>query len=78
MPIYEYECPTCQQRFELLVRSTTVPACPQCGSTEVHKCVSAPQPPGKSAGIIQRARQRAAAEGHLSNYSKAERGNITP
>ena len=73
MPIYEYNCPACDKRFEMLVRSSTVPACPQCGSTAIDKCVSAPQAPGQSAGIIKRARARAAAEGHLSNFSKAER-----
>lgn len=77
MPIYEYHCPTCDKRFELLVRSSTVPACPQCGATAIDKCVSAPQPPGKSAGIIKRARARAAAEGHMSNYSKAERSKLS-
>ncbi|TAK94742.1 MAG: zinc ribbon domain-containing protein [Aquabacterium sp.] len=76
MPIYEYHCPTCDKRFELLVRSSTIAACPQCGSTAVDKCVSAPQPPSKSAGIIKRARQRAAAEGHFSNSSQAERNKL--
>lgn len=74
MPMYEYHCPACDKRFELLVRSNTIPACPACGSTALTKCISAPQPPGKRAGILQRARQRAAAEGHFSHYSQAERG----
>lgn len=76
MPIYEYHCPACDKRFELLVRSSTVAACPQCGSTSIDKCVSAPQAPGKSAGIIKRARQRAAAEGHFSNFSQGERNKL--
>ncbi len=73
MPIYDYECKACQQRFELLVRASTVPTCPHCQSTELHKCVTAPAPPGKSAGIIKSARKQAAAEGHFSNYSASER-----
>ncbi len=76
MPIYEYRCPACDKHFEMLVRSTTVPQCPTCGSTNLEKCVSAPQPPGKSAGIIKRARQRAAAEGHFSNFSGAEKKRL--
>lgn len=76
MPIYEYHCPACDKHFELLVRSSTIPACPQCGVTALDKCVSAPQAPGKSAGIIKRARARAAAEGHMSNYSQGERGKL--
>ena len=76
MPIYEYECPHCHQHFEKLVRSDTVVTCPACGSADVEKCVSAPQPPGKSKGILQRARQQAAREGHFSNYSKSERPKL--
>ncbi len=74
MPIYEYHCPHCDAQFEKLVRSDTVVACPQCGATDVTKCVSMPTPPGQSAGIIRRARARAAAEGHMSNISAADRG----
>jgi len=76
MPIYEYHCPACDKHFEMLVRSSTVPACPQCGSTAVDKCVSAPQAPGRSAGIIKSARKRAAAEGHFSNFSKSEKSKL--
>jgi putative FmdB family regulatory protein len=76
MPMYEYHCPACDQNFEMLVRSTTVPACPHCGSTDLTKCVSAPQAPGKSAAIIKANRKKAAAEGHFSNFSKAERSKM--
>jgi putative FmdB family regulatory protein len=76
MPIYEYHCSHCETQFEKLVRSDTVVACPQCGAHDVNKCVSAPTPPGLSKGIIQRARARAAAEGELSNFSKAERNKF--
>ena len=34
MPIYEYECPDCRERFEKLVRSSASAdgvACPTCG-----------------------------------------------
>ncbi|WP_430699111.1 FmdB family zinc ribbon protein [Rubrivivax gelatinosus] len=40
MPIYEYACQDCGQRFETLVRSDTVPACPQCQSTSLEKQLS--------------------------------------
>lgn len=40
MPIYEYACSDCGRRFEALVRSGTVPGCPQCGSTELEKQLS--------------------------------------
>jgi putative FmdB family regulatory protein len=73
MPIYEYRCGVCGAQFELLVRSSTTPACPQCGSVQLDKCVTAPAAPGTSKKIIASARRQAAAEGHFSNYSKSER-----
>ncbi|WP_374317093.1 zinc ribbon domain-containing protein [Aquabacterium sp.] len=76
MPLYDYHCPACDNHFELLVRSSTVPTCPKCGSTNLEKCVTAPAAPGKSAAILKAARQRAAAEGHMSNYSQKERSKL--
>ena len=40
MPIYEYACQDCGREFETLVRSDTVPACPQCHSTQLDKQLS--------------------------------------
>jgi putative FmdB family regulatory protein len=40
MPIYEYACKACGQKFETLVRSDTVPQCPHCQSTELDKQLS--------------------------------------
>ncbi len=40
MPIYEYACHDCGREFETLVRSDTVPACPQCQSTQLDKRLS--------------------------------------
>jgi hypothetical protein len=34
----------------------------------MEKLVSAPAAPGKSAGIVAKARKQAAKEGHFSNY----------
>ena len=73
MPIYDYRCCDCQKTFELLVRSSTVPACPACSSQQLEKLVSKPAPPGESAGILSRARNQAAREGHFSNYKASER-----
>lgn len=37
MPIYEYVCDACGERFEKLIRSyqTEAPACPSCGGMRV-------------------------------------------
>lgn len=42
MPIYEYTCGKCSERFEVLVRSSAEakPRCPKCGSRKVEKCFS--------------------------------------
>jgi putative FmdB family regulatory protein len=44
MPIYEYQCLECGERFEKLVRSTSSLAgteCPKCGGRKVEKLLSA-------------------------------------
>jgi putative FmdB family regulatory protein len=43
MPIYEYCCVRCGERFEELVSSTreTPPACPKCGAAGAEKLMSA-------------------------------------
>lgn len=40
MPIYEYACKKCGHEFEALVRSSTIPDCPSCRSTELEKKLS--------------------------------------
>lgn len=43
MPLYEYECDACSQRFELIQKFSDAPmeTCPSCGGP-VHKMQSAP------------------------------------
>ena len=41
MPIYEYTCSGCGERFELLVRSSTVAECPHCHSHRLERELSA-------------------------------------
>lgn len=40
MPLYEYTCRTCHERFELLVRYDTVLACTQCGGLDIERALS--------------------------------------
>jgi putative FmdB family regulatory protein len=42
MPIYEYRCEACEERFEEFLTSSDKPAppCPKCGSTEVTRLLS--------------------------------------
>ncbi|ROQ93580.1 FmdB family zinc ribbon protein [Desulfosoma caldarium] len=41
MPIYEYRCESCGERYECLVfRSNEEVCCPKCGSSQAHKEMS--------------------------------------
>jgi putative FmdB family regulatory protein len=43
MPIYEYRCERCEERFEQLIplRAEHPPVtCPRCGTQEIHKHLS--------------------------------------
>ena len=40
MPIYEYECRECQNRFELLVLGSTTPKCPECEAADLERLMS--------------------------------------
>ncbi|MCA9157346.1 MAG: zinc ribbon domain-containing protein [Planctomycetales bacterium] len=41
MPLYEYQCQSCHETVELLVRgSTEQPVCPKCGSSKLDKQLS--------------------------------------
>lgn len=42
MPIYEYTCNDCGNRFEWLTRSDEKPACPSCGRSSLTKELSLP------------------------------------
>lgn len=46
MPVYEYECDSCGERFERLFTSPddrpSEIACPECDSTDVHRVFSPP------------------------------------
>jgi putative FmdB family regulatory protein len=40
MPIYDYQCRNCQDRFELVVLKSTVVVCPNCQSSDLEQLVS--------------------------------------
>jgi len=50
MPIYEYQCPKCNQRFEHLVRGDETVKCPKCGSKDLTKLLSTPSVSVKTSG----------------------------
>jgi putative FmdB family regulatory protein len=62
VPIYEYECESCDERFELMQKFSDKPVkkCPKCGGT-VHKVLSAPALVFKGSGW------------YVTDYASAER-----
>jgi putative FmdB family regulatory protein len=74
MPLYSYRCTKCEKEMELLVSSSEAPECPSCGSEKLERLLSRVAPEGKSRGYAKQMRGAAAREGHLSNYSRSERG----
>ena len=40
MPLYDFDCKACGRRFEALVRTGSVPACPSCQSTDLERQIS--------------------------------------
>jgi putative FmdB family regulatory protein len=76
MPLYDYHCKACDATFELLVRASTVPACPACKSTDLERAVSRIAPAGKIEAIRMSNRRAAAAQGHFSNLSPSERARL--
>ena len=52
MPIYEYECEACGNRFELIQKFSDPPVeiCPKCGQPKVRKLLSSPAIQFKGSG----------------------------
>ena len=73
MPLYDYHCKDCNKTFELLIKLSDMPVCPECGGQNLDKLVSLPAPPGQTGAFLNKARAQAAKEGHFSNYKPSER-----
>jgi putative FmdB family regulatory protein len=52
MPIYEYECRRCHYEFEVLVRASEVPTCPECGTEHLEKRLSVTAAPVAAEGQL--------------------------
>jgi putative FmdB family regulatory protein len=65
MPIYEYACRACGNRFETLVRAGDTPACPACASQNLEKLLSSPSIKSESthAAALKAAKRRDAKQG---------------
>lgn len=47
MPIFEFECERCGERFEELIAAEAAVACPACGSADARRLYSSVSPPGR-------------------------------
>ena len=52
MPIFEYICKQCDQRFEKLVQGSAAVECPSCNGTSLEKQLSV-FAPGKGQGAFE-------------------------
>ena len=43
VPIYEYECRACGERFEALIRGSSAPTCPACDGADLERLLSLPR-----------------------------------
>jgi putative FmdB family regulatory protein len=68
MPLYAYRCQSCAADFELLVRSSDIPACPSCGGQNLRQQIARICADIKNPAIAKSWRSAAAKEGHLSNF----------
>ena len=80
MPVYEFECEQCGDRFEELAPGDTQSLpCPACGSDRTRRLLSPVSPPGRQprgAGVRSgesRRREREAARGERLTETKRKR-----
>lgn len=77
MPIYEFECEGCGERFEELVGAEATAACPACGSERTRRLLSAVSPPGRqprgAAVRSDESRRREKEAGRQERISQAQK-----
>jgi putative FmdB family regulatory protein len=78
MPIYEFECDECGERFEDLVAAGAAAiVCPACGSERTRRLMSSVSPPGRQprgakvrSGESQRREREAARQDRIAESRK--------
>ena len=72
MPMYEFDCEACGERFEDLVPAgTEATECRLCGSANTHRVLSAPGAPLKLVKTVGAARRQEAQNAKLHADTKA-------
>ena len=77
MPLYEYQCLSCHQRFERLQKFSDPPVsdCPACGSDKVSQLLSAPAVQFKGSGWYVTDYARSSGGAAKSNGSSSSEGS---
>lgn len=86
MPIYEFECEQCGERFEELVAADAAPvACAKCGSERTRRLMSGVSPPGRQprgakvrSGESQRREREAARHDRIAESRKKRAAGENP
>ena len=74
MPIFDYECRTCGEQFELLVLKGTVAECPACHGQELEQLISgfAVSSDATRQANLQAARRKFASSSNVKDRKVAE------
>ncbi len=74
MPIFEFECRGCDERFEIFVRGETALVCPSCEGTDLKKLISLPRIKGEKtrAKAMKAAKARDASQASENHRERHE------
>ena len=74
MPLYEYLCRGCGERFELLVRGAETPSCPTCKRADIERQLSSfgVSSEGTRQSSLDRARKAGAKERRDKQHAERE------
>jgi putative FmdB family regulatory protein len=74
IPLYDYSCKGCANVFEALVRGSSPPVCPACGSAEVERQLSLPtvHSEGTHKRALKAAKRRDARQADVRNRAQRE------
>ena len=74
MPLFDYHCRSCESDFELLIRGSAVPVCPECGGQDLERLLSLPVVKSETTrSIIKReTRRRDASQAAEREYTQRQ------
>ena len=72
MPLYDFRCPSCDERFEERVPASETPPCPACGAAGTERVLSAFAGPF-TVGLRGAAAKRSNAQRRVREEQRAER-----